>query len=46
MNSVRLLVLIVTLPLLLGGCGEKAVAEVELVEEKVLEVKEENQDKH
>ena len=40
MDSLRLLVLIVTLPMLLGGCGEKeSVAEVEPVEEKVLEVK-------
>ena len=39
MNLLRLLV---TLPLLLGGCGEKEpVAEVKPVEEKVLEVKEE-----
>ena len=41
----RLLVLLVSLPLLLGGCGEKAtvepVAEVKPVEEKVLEVEEE-----
>jgi antitoxin component YwqK of YwqJK toxin-antitoxin module len=41
MNPLRLLVLLVSLPLLLGGCGEKPVAEVKPVEEKVLEVKEE-----
>ena len=39
MNSVRLLVLIVTLPLLLGGCGEKeSVGEVK-PEEAVVETK-------
>ena len=47
MNPVPLFLIIVTLPLLLGGCGEKeSVGKVKLVEEKVLEVKEENQDKH
>ena len=40
MNPVPLLLLAISLPLLLGGCGEKeSVAEVEPVEEKVLEVK-------
>ena len=43
MNPVPLFLIIVTLPLLLGGCGEKAivepVAEVQPVEEKVIEVK-------
>ena len=38
MNPLRLLVLLVSLPLLLGGCGEKAVAEVQPVEEKQQEV--------
>ena len=42
MNPVPLFLIIVTLPLLLGGCGEKAtvepVAEVKPVEEKVQEV--------
>ncbi len=33
MNPVPLFLIIVTLPLLLGGCGEKAVAEVKPVEE-------------
>jgi hypothetical protein len=32
MNPLRLLVLLVTLPLLLGGCGEKPVSEVKPVE--------------
>jgi len=41
MNPVPLFLIIVTLPLLLGGCGEKPVVEVKPVEEKVLEVKEE-----
>ena len=45
MNPVPLFLIIVTLPLLLGGCGEKVavepVVEVKPVEEKVLEVKEE-----
>ncbi|MCP4922865.1 MAG: toxin-antitoxin system YwqK family antitoxin [bacterium] len=41
MNPVPLFLIIVTLPLLLGGCGEKPVAETKPVEEKVLEVKEE-----
>ena len=42
MNPVPLFLIIVTLPLLLGGCGvEKPVADVKPVEEKVLEVKEE-----
>ena len=39
MNPVPLFLIIVTLPLLLGGCGEKPVAEVQPVEEKVIEVK-------
>ena len=43
MNPVPLFLIVVTLPLLLGGCGEKAivepVAEVQPVEEKVIEVK-------
>ena len=46
MNPLRLLVLLVSLPLLLGGCGEKAtvepVSEVKPVEEKQQEVKEED----
>ena len=43
MNPLRLLVLLVTLPLLLGGCGGKdeSTTETKPVEEKVLEVKEE-----
>jgi len=41
MNPVPLFLIIVTLPLLLGGCGEEPVVEVKPVEEKVLEVKEE-----
>ena len=42
MNPLRLLVLLVSLPLLLGGCGrEEPVGKVPPVEEKVLEVKEE-----
>ena len=44
MNPLRLLVLLVTLPLLLGGCGgdkNEPVAETKPVEEKVLEVKDE-----
>ena len=42
MNPVPLFLIIVTLPLLLGGCGEKeSVADVTPVEEKVFEVKEE-----
>ena len=40
MNPVPLFLIIVTLPLLLGGCGEKPVAETKPVEKKVLEVKE------
>ena len=48
MDSLRLLVLIVTLPMLLGGCGEKKVVEpvteVKPVEEKQ-EVKEEAKNK-
>ena len=40
MNPVPLFLIIVSLPLLLGGCGEKPVAETKPVEEKVLEVKE------
>ena len=43
MNPVSLFLIVVTLPLFLGGCGEKAtvepVAEVKPVEEKVIEVK-------
>ena len=43
MNSLPLFLIILTLPLLLGGCGEKPtvepVAEVQPVEEKVIEVK-------
>ena len=45
MNPVPLFLLAISLPLLLGGCGEKAtvepVSEIKPVEEKVLEVKEE-----
>ena len=41
MNPVPLFLIIVSLPLLLGGCGEKPVSEVKPVEEKVLKVKEE-----
>ena len=41
MNPLRLFLIIVTLPLLLGGCGKEPVVEVQPVEEKVLEVKEE-----
>ena len=41
MKPLRLLVLLVSLPLLLGGCGEKPVAEVKPVEEKQDEVEEE-----
>jgi antitoxin component YwqK of YwqJK toxin-antitoxin module len=46
MNPVPFILLAISLPLLLGGCGEKEptvepVAEVQPVEEKVLEVKEE-----
>ena len=41
MNPLRLLVLLVTLPLLLGGCGEEPVVETKPVEEKQQEVKEE-----
>jgi len=39
MNPVPLFLIIVSLPLLLGGCGEKPVAEVKPVEEKQQEVK-------
>ena len=39
MNPVPLFLIVVTLPLLLGGCGEKPVAETKPVEEKVIEVK-------
>ena len=45
MNPVPLFLIIVTLPLLLGGCGEKPVAEVKPVEEKQREVKEEAKNK-
>ena len=45
MNPVPLFLIIVTLPLLLGGCGEKTVAEVKPVEEKQREVKEEAKNK-
>ena len=41
MNPVPLFLIIVSLPLHLGGCGKEPVAEVKPVEEKVLEVKEE-----
>ena len=41
MNPVPLFLIIVTLPLLLGGCGEKSVNEVKPVEEKQYEVEEE-----
>ena len=41
MNPVPLFLLAISLPLLLGGCGEKDVTDVKNVEEKVLEVKEE-----
>jgi len=42
MNPLPLLLLAISLPLLLGGCGEKeSVGKVQPVEEKVLEVKEE-----
>ena len=44
MNPVPLFLIIVTLPLLLGGCGgdkNEPVAETKPVEEKVLEVKDE-----
>ena len=42
MNPLALFLIIVTLPLLLGGCGgdkNEPVAETKPVEEKVLEVK-------
>ncbi|MCP4923188.1 MAG: toxin-antitoxin system YwqK family antitoxin, partial [bacterium] len=39
MNPVPLFLIIVTLPLLLGGCGEKHEAETKPVEEKQQEVK-------
>ena len=39
MNPVPFILLAISLPLLLGGCGEKPVAEVKPVEEKVIEVK-------
>ena len=45
MNPVPLLLITVTLPLLLGGCGEKVAIDVKNVEEKVLEVKEEVKNK-
>ena len=41
MNLLPFILLAISLPLLLGGCGEKPVAEVKPVEEKVLEVKDE-----
>ena len=41
MNTVPFILLAISLPLLLGGCGEKPVAEVQPVEEKVIEVEEE-----
>ena len=41
MNPVPLFLIIVSLPLFLGGCGEKPVAEVKPVEEKEQEIKEE-----
>ena len=42
MNPLPFILLAISLPLLLGGCGEKEpVGEVKPVEEKVLEVKEE-----
>ncbi|MEO1860459.1 MAG: toxin-antitoxin system YwqK family antitoxin [Verrucomicrobiales bacterium] len=43
MNPVPLFLIIVTLPLLLGGCGEKneSTTETKSVEEKVMEVKDE-----
>ena len=34
MNPARLLVLLVSLPLLLGGCGEKSIADVKTVKKK------------
>ena len=37
----NLLLIAISLPLLLGGCGEKVAIDVKNVEEKVLEVKEE-----
>ena len=40
MNPLPFILLAISLPLLLGGCGEKPVAETKPVEEKVLEVKE------
>ena len=40
-----LFLIIVSLPLLLGGCGEKVAIDVKNVEEKVLEVKEEVKNK-
>lgn len=47
MNPARLLVLLISLPLLLGGCGEKPtvkpVAEVKTVKEEVLNLNEEIQ---
>ena len=41
MNPVPLFLIIVSLPLLVGGCREKVAIDVKNVEEKVLEVKEE-----
>ena len=47
MNPVLLLLIIVTLPLLLGGCGKKAkvepVAEVKTAKEEVINLNEEIQ---
>ena len=45
MNPVPLFLIIVTLPLLFVGCGEKVAIDVKNVEEKVLEVKEEVKNK-
>ena len=39
MKNLLLSAVLLTLPLLLGGCGEKPVADVKPVEEKVIEVK-------
>ena len=41
MNPVPFILLAISLPLLLGGCGEEVAIDVKNVEEKVLEVKEE-----
>ena len=45
MKNLLLFLIVVTLPLLVGGCGGKDVAEVKPVEEKVLEIKEEVKNK-